>query len=359
MESRKNSSIEFSNQFEKRKVDHIKFALDRKTQALVESGFSDIGLRHEALPEINFSQVSLSTTLLNQKVPSPHFVSSMTAGHEKSEMINQALAEACSIKGWMFAVGSQRKELVDPKASLEWKKIKSMYSNTMFLSNIGIEEVVQSPVKQILSLVDNLEAAGLIIHLNSLQEVFQLKKDVFFKDSLAHISKLVKASPVPVIVKEVGFGFNEKTAQKLFAAGVSAIDVAGSGGTHWGMIEALRNKDSISGNTADAFKDWGYTTAQSLMNLKSLKTKTKSVWASGGIRSGVDSAKAIALGAKAVGTAQPLLKAILTKDKRDPAERALEVMEAFDFELRTAMFCTGLKDIKDFTKQEVWYEKSK
>lgn len=351
---------EFSNQFEKRKADHIKFALDDKTQGLVSSGFSNIGLKHEALPEINFSQVNLSTTLLGKKLSSPHFVSSMTAGHEKAEIINEALAEACSVKGWMFAVGSQRKELVDSKASLEWKKIKTMYSNTIFLSNIGIEEVIQNPISKILSLVDNLESAGLIIHLNSLQEVFQFKSDVFFKNGLAQISELVKKSPVPVIVKEVGFGFSESTAKKIFETGVTAIDVAGSGGTHWGMIEALRNKQNISEQTVDAFKDWGFTTIESLKNLKNIKLKSSSqIWASGGIRSGVDSAKCLALGARAVGVAQPLLKAIVSKSKRHPAERALEVMEAFDFELKTALFCTGLKDIKDFEKHEVWYERSK
>ena len=338
-------------EFEQRKKAHIDLSLDPRTQAQTASHFDKIKLLHEALPEINLSDVKLETKLLGYHFSSPHFVSSMTAGHQNSKVINMRLAKAAASMNWLMAVGSQRRELTDTQASFEWKTIKSQSPKTQFVSNIGIEELIVRPISEILKLTESVESLGIYVHLNPLQEAFQNKDQANFKNGLAAIKKLCKASPVPVLVKEVGYGISKTTAQKLLLAGVEVIDVAGKGGTHWGLLEGLRDK-SQAGLLADsslAFKDWGFSAVESLIQCKAL-TKKNSFWASGGIRSGVDSAKCLALGARAVGVAQPLMKAAIESD-----EDVLEVMTRFDYELKVALFGVGVSSLKELAKKKVCY----
>ncbi|MGZ3724277.1 MAG: type 2 isopentenyl-diphosphate Delta-isomerase, partial [Pseudobdellovibrio sp.] len=253
------------NEFESRKKDHIRLALDEKTQELVASGFSKIKLKHQALPEINFSDVSLKTKLLGCEVESPHFVSSMTAGHQDSLKINRNLAGAAARNSWIMAVGSQRRELGDKQAAGEWQQITADLPHLKLVSNIGILELISQPVDKIIELVHNLKAVGLYIHLNPLQEVFQNNPQLHFAGALKSIQKLVLVCPVPVLVKEVGFGITKEVSQDLFDIGVKVVDVAGHGGTHWGKLEALRqSEDSIIYKAADAFADWGHSTVDCL-----------------------------------------------------------------------------------------------
>jgi isopentenyl-diphosphate delta-isomerase len=183
------------------------------------------------------------------------------------------------------------------------------------------------------------------------------------KNGFKSIAEIVKKSDVPVVVKEVGFGISSEMAQKLFDVGVHVVDVAGNGGTHWGMIEALRqDSKSMSAQAIRHFTDWGLSTVDCLLDLQSFlnslddeEKALQSVWASGGIRSGVDSAKAFALGASAVGLAQPLLNNLIHKNKLKSSDLVIEAMEQFDFELKTAMFCLGLANVSEFSKRKVWY----
>lgn len=351
--------------FEQRKKDHIRLALGPRTQNRVSNDFSRIGLVPEALPGLNFSEVDLKTQLLDHQFSSPHFISSMTAGHQQGYQINSLLAEAAAEKNWLFCVGSQKKELLGSSAQAsdhnDLRLIARKFKKTKFVSNIGIEEVITYSSKEILRLVESINAIGIIVHLNALQEVFQNKKDVNMKNGLKAIEKLVKASPVPVMVKEVGFGISATTAKKLFNVGVSVVDVSGHGGTHWGMIEALRqDSNSHFVKSAEHFSDWGLSTVESLMDCKSL-VKKKNIWASGGVRSGVDSAKCMALGAKAIGLAQPLLNSVIQDEKIQSVENVLATMDQFDFELKTALFCMGIGQVKQLTaasfSRKVWYEK--
>ena len=337
--------------FEQRKKAHIDLSLDPRTQAQTASHFEKIKLIHEALPEINLADVNLETKLLGYQFSSPHFVSSMTAGHQNSKVINMRLAKAAAKNNWLMAVGSQRRELTDVQAAFEWQVIKSASPQTQFVSNIGLEELIRQPTSEILKLTESVEALGIYVHLNPLQEAFQNKDQANFKNGLAAIKKLCKVSPVPVLVKEVGYGISKTTAQKLLLAGVEVIDVAGKGGTHWGLLEGIRDQ-SQAGLLADsslAFKDWGFSAVESLLQCKTL-TKKNSFWASGGIRSGVDSAKCLALGARAVGIAQPLMKAAIESD-----QHVLDVMTRFDYELKVALFGVGVAELKDLAKKKVCY----
>lgn len=337
--------------FEKRKSDHISLALDARTQSLVNGEFDRVSLTHIAIPEFNFDDISLSTELLGQTFRSPHFISSMTAGHKESEKVNFNLAKAANENGWLMAVGSQRRELTDTSASQEWIRIKNEFPNLGLVSNVGVLEVNESALSSILALINNINAIGIYIHLNPLQEVFQQNQNLNFRGVYGKIKELVKESPVPVLVKEVGFGVNSEVAKKLFDIGVQVVDVAGSGGTHWAKLEALRHSsDSVYFKMASAFDSWGQSAVRCLLNMQN-ETMFHHVWASGGIRSGVDSAKCLALGARAVGVAQPLMVGALESDVA-----VSNIMRQFDLELKTAMFCTGVVGCKDFLRHKVWYE---
>lgn len=352
--------------FEERKKDHIRWALDDRTQGLASSDFDSIRLQHCALPEVNFSEISLEAKILKHKFSSPHFISSMTAGHAQAAQINFILAAAAAKKNWLMCVGSQRRELGTDQPSTEWSEIKNKFPELKIVSNIGIEEVIQFQPLQIERLIKSIDAIGLIVHLNPLQEIFQ-KEDALYKNSLKELSRLVKKVKIPVIVKEVGFGISADLARQLFAIGVEAIDIAGRGGSHWGMIEALRQKEnSYLQESIHAFRDWGFSSIELLKSYRGLLLRNE-VWASGGVRSGVDSAKCLALGAKSVGIAQPLMKAIMHELEADKSARLensislLELMDRFDFELKAALFCTGMSSVTElqksaFSKKKVWYE---
>ncbi len=343
--------------FEQRKKDHIKLSLDSKTQNLASTDFDRIGLIHHAMPDFNFSDVSLKTKLLGHTFSSPHFISSMTAGHTESLSVNSILAAAAAEKNWLMCVGSQRRELVDVDAKKEWQKIRTKNPKTQFVSNIGIEELISTKPDLILDLVKNLNAIGLIIHLNPLQEIFQ-KSAANFKNSKKSLEQIISKSKVPIIIKEVGSGISAELMNQFFKMGVHVVDVSGRGGTHWGVLESFRN-ESLQTN---AFNDWGQSAVQCLLSSEKIVSKNH-VWASGGIRSGVDSAKCLVLGARAVGIAQPLMNAAVLQSKNQlKKNKSLsQVMDQFDFELKTALFCMGMINceqvVKVFgSKKKVWYE---
>ena len=349
-------------QFELRKKDHIRFSLDQKSQKLASTHFDQIGLVHHALPDFNFSDVALDTQILGHTFSSPHFISSMTAGHGDSLQINSKLALAAGKKNWLMCVGSQRRELVDAQAKKEWQKIRKQHLKTQFVSNIGIEEIIQYSADQILDLVKSLNSLGLIIHLNPLQEIFQ-KSQASFLGSEKALEKIISKTRVPVIIKEVGFGISVHLMKKLFQMGIDVVDISGRGGSHWGMIEALRHtSDNVQNKSIAAFTDWGMSAVECLLAAQKLVDKNK-IWASGGVRSGVDSAKCLALGARAVGVAQPLMKAAVAGQAKpsEKSESVLHVMDQFDFELKTALFCTGMINCGQMvksaiTQKKVWYE---
>lgn len=357
--------------FEARKKDHIKWALDESSQNKVDSNFSSIKLIHRPLPELKFSDVNIETSILGYKNCSPFFISSMTAGHQQSKSLNARFMAAAEKKKWIFGVGSQKKELFDSTASKEWKTLRAKYSNAFVLSNIGIEQVISSPLDQVLEIQKNLQSNAIIVHLNSIQELFQngFAGNFSMKEGYKAIEKLVHKSKVPVIVKEVGFGFDLDTLKKLSSIGVHVVDLAGHGGTHWGYVEALRGqkvgasrdqktKGPNKLKMISAFDDWGYSNAEMLKKIHAFKLtgsdalKGTTFWASGGIRSGVDAAKCLCLGATAVGLAQPLMKACLK------SEAALfDAMDEYELELKVAMFAMGVVDLKALTMGKNWYEK--
>lgn len=362
-------SPEVPEVFESRKSDHIRASMDPSVQA-GDSGFDNFDFVHEALPDLNFEEVSIQSQIFRgtkfaTNLSSPFFISSMTAGHKGSLKLNEMLATAAQAKGWAMGVGSQRRELGDQTAQDEWRRVRKSAPNASLFGNIGVSQLIESGPAKVLTLIEALQAKAMIVHLNPLQEALQPEGTPQFRGGLQAIADLVKMAEnefsIPVIVKETGCGISALTASRLLNVGVRAIDVAGRGGTHWGRIEGLRAKDKLASpemdldsrgrlktlrEASESFRNWGLSTVDSLVQVaKVCETKAagREAWASGGIRSGVDGAKALRLGARALGLAQPILAGALESE-----ESLHQVMDRFDFELKTVLFCCGLKDLTVF-----------
>lgn len=343
------AEIEPAALFEKRKQDHIRIAMDPRTQATGLAGFDLVTLIHEALPDLDFSEVNIQTALLGQDLSSPFYISSMTAGHEKGELINSRLARLSQGRNILMGVGSQRRELSDPDAVLEWNRIRKQAPEAKLVGNLGISQIIQNSTEQIEKLIGNLGAVGLFIHLNPLQECLQPEGTPQFRGGLKAIEDLVKKLSVPVLIKEVGCGMSARTLKRLDGIGVSVIDVSGIGGTHWGRIEGLRAENqSPSSRAALVFKDWGIPTVESLFLAKETCSFSQ-IWASGGVRNGLDAAKLLAMGASAVGVARPFLEAALISE-----EALTQQLDQLEFELKIALFCTGIGELQEMKTKKVW-----
>lgn len=333
-------------QFEQRKKDHIDLALDPIHQSESMYQFDRYVFHHEAIPDCNFEDLNIEIDSPWSQWLSPFFVSSMTAGHEHAERINHHLMEACEQKAWAMGVGSQRRELFDASAAQEWKNLRRQFPHVLMMSNLGLAQLIQTPISELQRLVDNLQSSAFIIHCNPLQEVIQPEGTPHFKGAWDALSRLVQTISIPVIVKETGCGFSASTLQRLNDIGVFAIDVSGGGGTHWGRIEGSRAQaHPVLHHAAKTYAHWGMPTSDVLRGAHQL-SMTAEIWGSGGIRHGLDAAKAIALGAKRVGIAKPILAAGL-----ESTEKVLEVMGIFEYELKIAMFCTGSGTIEELRHQ--------
>lgn len=335
--------------FEQRKRDHITYALDDQNQTKHLSHFDKVQLLHDALPEINFDDVDIHTESLGIMLTAPFFISSMTAGHHGATNINAVLANVAARKGYLMGVGSQRRELYDHSAASEWKTIRKQAPGVRLLANIGLSQIIKCETDDVKRLCDNLEAEAIFVHCNALQEVIQPEGTPNFKGGIKAIKKLCKALPIPVIVKETGNGFSVATLQKLNDTGIHAVDLSGVGGTHWGRIEGNRTETQTPQHrAAEIFQDWGIASIDTLLDAQSVKLDFE-LWGSGGVRSGLDAAKMLVLGAKMIGIAKPMLEYALEGE-----DALINYMECIEYELKTALFCTGCRTIKEFQEKQPW-----
>jgi isopentenyl-diphosphate delta-isomerase len=340
---------DMTQQFVQRKQDHIRLALSDVTQASGMSGLERIALIHEALPELDFASIDISTYSLGLQFSTPFLVSSMTAGHHEANNINQTLALACQQRGWIMGVGSQRRQLFDNESISEWQQILQIAPQAKLLGNIGLTQLIKTPIAAIQRLADSISAIAMFVHTNPLQEALQPEGTPDFKGGYQALERLCKELSIPVIIKETGCGFSKQTLLRLNDVGVAAVDISGFGGTHWGRIEGLRSsQESISFQAAQTFKDWGISTVQSLLDAIELNPNYE-VWASGGVRTGLDAAKLLAIGARMIGFAKPMLQAAL-----QGVEAVVKLMDLYEFELKVAMFCTGCLDIAALQEKIVW-----
>lgn len=335
--------------FEKRKRDHIDISLSAQSQAGVSAGFENVELIHEALPDLNFQDIQISTSALGMNLSSPFFVSSMTLGHQGADSVNNVLAAVCEKRNILMAVGSQRRQLTDKEAASECRALRNRFPKLKVLGNIGLSQLIHSSQQQLTDLVGSLEAQGLIVHTNPLQECIQPEGTPQFKGGIEALTKMSQALKIPIVLKETGCGFSEKSIERLKSTGIAAVDVSGRGGTHWGRVETARaGKGSVHAQAGATFQDWGVSTVQSTVSAVSLKPPFE-VWASGGVRSGLDGAKLIAIGSQLVGFARPVLQEALK------GEAALDhFFETIEYELKVALFCTGMATVDQLREEGEW-----
>jgi isopentenyl-diphosphate delta-isomerase len=324
-----------------RKDDHIKICLDEKVQFnQVKNGLEKYTFTHCCLPELDYDEIDIYTNFLGKKLHSPLLISSMTGGTENAQFINQRLAIIAQKYRLAMGIGSGRVIIEKPEVAKTFQ-VRSLCPDILLLANIGAVQLNYGYTwRECLKLVEILEADALILHLNPLQECIQPEGDINFKDLLAKIGVLCVKMPVPIIVKEVGNGISATMAEKLINIGVKAIDVAGSGGTSWAMVESERSDNKLKRELGKTFANWGISTADCVTDIVK-KYPDIPLIASGGIRNGLEIAKLLALGADVVGLAYPFLKAAMTS-----MEALEELVELLNAEIKTVLFCTGNKDIK-------------
>jgi isopentenyl-diphosphate delta-isomerase len=325
-----------------RKTEHLRISLEKDVRFRnLTTGLERYRFVHQALPEMNRDDIDLSTTLLGKELRAPLIISSMTGGTEDAETINQNLALAAQIHGLGMGVGSQRAALEEPDLSHTYQ-VRDVAPDILLLANLGAVQLnYDYGIEHCQRAVEMIEADGLILHLNPLQEALQPEGNTDFSGLLAKIEAVCQGLSVPVIVKEVGWGISEEVARRLADCGVAAIDVAGAGGTSWSEVEMHRADSETLRRIAAAFADWGISTAESILMVRQGAPELTLV-ASGGIRTGVEAAKAIALGADAVALATPFLSPATISPKAI-GEKIGEILE----ELRTAMFCVGAGNLQE------------
>ena len=322
---------------EERKRDHIRICLEEEVESN-KNYFEDILLIHKSLPEIDLEKISTKTKFLGKALNLPLIISGMTGGTRESREINKSLAEIAEKKGIGFAVGSQR-AMIEDKSKKETYYVRDVAPNALLLGNIGIVQVKELKVEQIRNALDEIEADALCVHLNPAQEIFQAEGETDFSDCLPALKNLCDELDYPVIAKEVGNGISRETAELLKKSGVKAIDVGGFGGTNWIVVDALR-----SGKDFKSFKDWGIPTPISILEAK----VGLPLIATGGIRSGIDIAKSIVLGADLCGIALPFLR----KLKKEGKKGVEEYVNELERDLKRAMFLTGSKNLSELKKAE-------
>jgi isopentenyl-diphosphate delta-isomerase len=325
-----------------RKSEHLDIVLSGQASAYATTtGFEKVRFEHCALPELDLDGIRLSTRFLGREIAAPFLISSMTGGPAAAERINATIAEAAGATKIAFAVGSQRIAL-EGKGEYGFSRgLRARAGPVPILANFGAVQLKQwDGPAMALRAVEMIDADGLIIHLNPLQEAIQSGGDRDWSQLLRRIEELVRAVSIPIIVKEVGAGISGSLSLRLRNAGIRIIDVAGAGGTSWAAVEARRSRNAASRQIGEAFRDWGVPTADAIRSVRR-HCPEATIIASGGIRDGVDAAKAIRLGADIVGQAAGVLPAAM----EGPAHLA-EHIEIVIQQLRIACFCTGSADLE-------------
>jgi isopentenyl-diphosphate delta-isomerase len=331
---------------DRRKADHIKINLEQDVRSGLTSGLERYHFVHEALPELDLEAVDTTLNLFGKKLNAPILISSMTGGTEEAKSINQRLAEAAQTVGVAMGVGSQRAALENPDLAETFSIARKVAPDILLFANLGAVQLNYGyGIDHCRRAVDMLEADALILHLNPLQEAVQAGGNTNFAGLAQKIAKICKKLEVPVIVKEVGWGISARTAKILTECGVAAIDVAGAGGTSWSQVEMHRAPDEFTRQLAATFVGWGFPTAESILNIKNAVPEM-TIFASGGIKDGLDIVKCLALGATLGGMAGQFLKAAAIS-----SEKAVELMQLTKRQIQVTMFAAGV-DHLDFLGNE-------
>ena len=326
------------NEIIRRKQSHFELCAQQNVEFKTKTTWLEhVELVHQPLTETLLDDIDLSVEMVGKRLRAPLVITAMTGGTPDTGKFNQEVAALADRMGLGFGVGSQRVMLQYPEVT-DTFRVRERAPNVLLLGNIGIAQARELSLAQLQKLVDDIQADALCVHLNTAMEIVQHQGDRDFRGSLAAIKRLINELPVPIIVKETGCGFARETGEKLAAAGVQWIDISGAGGTSWVGVETLRNR--ALQHLGEAFWDWGVPTAASVLELRGLGMN---LIASGGIRTGMQAAKAIALGAQAAGVALPVLRAY-TNGGIDAVEAFLSALIT---EVQAALMLCGGERVTD------------
>ncbi len=328
-----------------RKKDHVSLTAYGEMNYGLTTGFENYQFTHNALPEVNMDDISTEASLLGRSFSFPLFISSMTGGYTDAGAVNAIIAEFCEEHNLPLGVGSQRIMLEDPETASTFSVVRKKAPNAFIAANIGGAQLAGGLDRDKVDLlIDSIEADAVIVHLNPLQELMQPEGDRKFKGIEDGISKIVNDSSAPVIVKETGAGISGNVAVRLIEAGVSIIDIAGAGGTSWAKVENRRKSNK---NPEELFDDWGIPTAECLLQVNELRQNYDfEVIASGGIRTSLDIAKSLCLGADFAAAAQPIIKAV-TDDGRKGLEKLYKDWKKHLLITMVLLGCEWIGDLKE------------
>ena len=326
---------------EERKADHIKINLEKDVKSGLDSGLERYRFVHEALPELDLERVDTTLSLFGRAMNAPILISSMTGGTRDAGDINRRLAEAAQQCRIAMGVGSQRAALEHPEQA-ETFKVREVAPDILLFANIGAVQLNYGyGVDHCRRAVEMIQADALYLHLNAIQEAVQEGGDTNFAGLAKKIEEICAKLEVPVIAKEVGWGISAQTAKLLAECGIQAIDVAGAGGTSWSQVEMYRAPDEFTRNLAASFVGWGIPTAESILQVRQAAPELP-VFASGGIKDGIDIAKSLALGATLGGMAGPFLKAAAIS-----TENTIETIRLTQRQIQIAMFACGAGSLSE------------
>jgi isopentenyl-diphosphate Delta-isomerase len=332
---------------DQRKADHIKINLEKDVRSALTTGLERFHFVHQALPELNLDEIDTGLSLFGKKLNAPILVSSMTGGTEEAQTINLRLAEAAQEAGVAMGVGSQRAAIEHPDKAVTFQ-VRKAAPDILLFANLGAVQFNYGyGLDHCRRAVEMIGADALVLHLNPLQEAVQAGGDTNWEGLAKKIEEVCKKLEVPVIAKEVGWGISERSAKMLAGCGVAAIDVAGAGGTSWSQVEMHRAPDEFTRQLAATFVGWGIPTAASIRIVKQA-VPGLTVFASGGIKDGLDIAKCVALGATLGGMAGNFLKAAAVS-----SEKAAEMMKLTHRQIQVTMFAAGLGNLQELSNTKL------
>jgi isopentenyl-diphosphate delta-isomerase len=325
-----------------RKAEHIRVNLEEDVSGKgIASGFDDYHFVHQALPEIDLGDVDPSTELFGRRLAAPILISCMTGGTSEARLINRRLARVAQRAGFAMGLGSGRALLEHPEL-IGTFDVRPLAPDVLLFANLGAVQLNRGyGAGECRRLVDVLRADALVLHLNALQEAVQPEGNTSFAGLLGRIGALCERLEFPVVVKEVGWGMAPDVVRALLGVGVAAVDVAGAGGTSWSEVERHRIAEPWRSRVAAAFAGWGIPTAECLRSARRAAMDAR-IFGSGGVRGGLDVAKAVALGADLVGVAGPFLRAAAER-----GDAAMDLAHELAEVLRIAMFALGARSLAE------------
>ena len=330
-----------------RKSDHIRININEDVDSAISTGLEHYRFIHRALPELDLEIVDTTSYVFGKRLKAPLLISSMTGGTPEATEINRILAEAAQTTGVAMGLGSLRAAIENPDLAITYQ-VRHIAPDCLLFANLGAVQLNYSyNVDDCQRAVDMIEADALILHFNALQEALQPDGNTQFAGLAKKVAEVCRVLSVPVIAKEVGWGFSKEDIRLLERCGVSAIDVAGAGGTSWSQVEMHRTQNHYQAQLAAAFVDWGIPTVEAISNVRTL-APNMTIFASGGLRSGVDIAKCIALGARLGGMAKPFLKSAVTS-----LEDTIQTILTIQRQIQVCMFASGAANLAELHVEKV------